>query len=259
MAIGIFDSGVGGLSVWRVLRRVFPQDTLIYLADQAYLPYSSQTQQTLIERSEKATRFLHQQSCELIVIACNTATAAAVDHLRQQLPQLPIVGMEPAIKPAVQQTQSGIIGVLATASTLASTRYAHLTQRFAQQVTLLENPCLELAPRIERGEQHTADTQQYLHTIVQPMLDQQADTFVLGCTHYPFIEPVLRQLVGPRATIIDPAEAVARQVGRLRQPNPTQNGDHHFYTTGSAPQFQAQINRLLPQTAPTNSSTITFP
>jgi glutamate racemase len=251
MTIGLFDSGVGGLSVWRVLRQMLPSAPLLYVADQAHVPYGTRPPAEIRQLSEAITRFLLAEGAELVVVACNTATAAALSYLREQFPQVAFVGMEPAIKPAVALSQTGVIGVLATANTFQSQRYASLLARFAQGVRLLEDPCVGLVELIEAGELSTAVTRAHLQQIISPMLAQGADTLILGCTHYPFIQPLLRELVGEQVQIIDPATAVVRQISRLYQPhtNPNQPITHpasqQFYTTGNPNQLAHAIHTLL--------------
>lgn len=248
MTIGVFDSGVGGLSVLRAIRQVLPHAPLVYVADQAYVPYGTRPPEEVRARSETITQFLLAQGASLIVVACNTATAAALTYLRQAYPAVPFVGMEPAIKPAVQLTHTAVVGVLATANTFQSQRYASLLARYAQGVTLLENPCLGLVEAIERGETHTAVTRTLLREIVEPMLAQKADTLILGCTHYPFVQDVLVDIVGEAVTIIDPATAVARQVARLyphSPPPPHHTATTHFYTSGDPAHLQQALYNLL--------------
>lgn len=213
--IALFDSGIGGLSVWRHVRNQLPHESIIYFADQAHLPYGPRPASEIRFFSEQIARFLQSQPAKLIVVACNTATAAALNHLRQTFPDFPFVGMEPAVKPAALNTNSGVVGVLARPGTFASSRYLRLTQQYAQKIRVLEDPCLGLVELIEQGEMAGDKTAVLLQRIVQPMLAAGADTIVLGCTHYPFIQPLLRQLVGPAVNIIDPAPAVARQTVRL--------------------------------------------
>lgn len=245
-AIGVFDSGVGGLSVLREIRPLIPHAPLLYAADQAHVPYGGRPAPEIQQLSTTLTRFLLSRNAQIIVVACNTATAAAIDHLREAFPAVPFVGMEPALKPAVQKTHSGVIGVLATANTFQSQRYANLAARFAADVQLLQNPCVGLVERIERGETDTPETEQFLRAIVEPMLAQGADTLILGCTHYPFVRPLLEKIAGSHIAIIDPATAVARQVQRLlpfttNQPEmPPQ-----FYTTGDEIRLHHQVRQLL--------------
>jgi len=248
MSIGIFDSGVGGLSVLRVLQTQFPEQMFIYVADQAYMPYGTRPTAEIQARSEQISRFLlDEQGCELIVIACNTATAAAVQLLRERFPQTQFVGMEPAIKPAVTQTETGVVGVLATANTLKSQRYASLLERFASEIMLIQDPCLGLVELIERGDFDSPEIEALLTTAVAPMQARGADVIILGCTHYPFIERPLRRIVGEGVSLIDPAEAIGRQVGRLLEVRGGDGrlGEVRFYTTGNGRRFAEQIERLL--------------
>lgn len=246
MTIGVFDSGVGGLSVLRAIRAEMPFAPLLYVADQAHVPYGTRPWAEIQSLSHQITRFLLDQGAELIVVACNTATAAALSYLRESYPDVPFVGMEPAIKPAVQLTQTGVVGVLATANTFQSQRYASLLERFAQNVTLVENPCLGLVELIEQGEVDTAVTRTLLSDVLRPMLAQNVDTLILGCTHYPFVQPLLAELTGPKVTIIDPATAVARQVARLYTPHPQPaTPTLNYVTTGSPHQLQQAVRQLL--------------
>lgn len=246
--IGIFDSGIGGLSVLREIRALLPDERLVYVADQAHVPYGCRSLAEIQQFSEAISRFLLGQAVKLIVVACNTASAAALSFLRQRFPHIAFVGMEPAVKPAARRTQSGKVGVLATAGTFSSERYADLMARFAQDVMVFEDPCVGLVALIESGQ--FAESELLLREIVSPMLAAGVDTFVLGCTHYPFVVPALRRVVGTAVSIIDPGPAVARQVARvLRQselattdtapPNPL------FVTTGAALTFSQQIQQLL--------------
>lgn len=248
--IGIFDSGVGGLSVLNELRRLLPQENLLYVADQAHVPYGSRPLDEIRRFSEAITHFLLAHEAKLIVIACNTASAAALTHLRKTFPAVPFVGMEPAVKPAARQTQSGRVGVLATATTFASERYADLMARFAREVVVWEDPCRGLVDLIESGEVDTPVTMALLQDVLDPMLTSGVDTLVLGCTHYPFVIPLLRQISGPKVMIIDPAPAIARQVERVLQqhenlaPPPT-IGAVRLLTTGAADVFTGQVKGLL--------------
>lgn len=217
--IAVFDSGVGGLSVLRHLRAQLPYERLIYLADQAHVPYGSRSLTEIRDFSEAITHYLLQMGAKIIVVACNTASGAALTYLRQTFPDVPFVGMEPAVKPAAQQTRSGKVGVLATAGTFESQRYEVLMARFGQGVDVFENPCLGLVDLIEAGNLNGDETDSLLRACVRPMLAQGVDTLVLGCTHYPFVRPLLEKIAGPHITIIDPAPAVARQTGRVLQRN----------------------------------------
>ena len=247
--IGVFDSGVGGLSVLRHLQTQLPAEQFIYLADQGHVPYGSRSAQEIIQFSQGITQFFLQLNVKAIVVACNTASAAALSLLRQQF-DLPFVGMEPAVKPAAQQTQSGKVGILATGGTFASTRYARLTAKYARSVKVWEDPCVGLVPEIEAGRLDSPAVHQILRQALTPMLAAGVDTVVLGCTHYPFVLPVVEGIVGMAVTIIDPAPAVARQTGVvLRQhnllANATQVGGLRFITTGTAKPYARQVEQLL--------------
>lgn len=249
-AIGVFDSGVGGLSVLPHLRAQLPHENLLYFADQAHVPYGTRTAVEICTFTEQICALLIEQNCRLIVIACNTATAAALAHLRQTFPNIPIVGMEPAVKPAVHNTRTGKIGVLATVRTFASDRYADLVARFAQGITVLEDPCRGLVPLIEAGLVDDPQTEALLTEVLNPMLAQSVDTVVLGCTHYPFVLPLITRLVGKDVAIIDPAPAVARQAQRLLEQNglatpSTAHGTVHLLTSGELSPLLALAQQWL--------------
>jgi len=213
--IGVFDSGVGGLSVLRAIRQRLPSQPVLYLADQAHVPYGSRSLQEVCGFSEEITRFLLSMGCRLIVVACNTASAAALHHLRRVFTGIPFVGMEPAVKPAAEQTLSGVVGVLATPATFQGELYASLVERFARGVTILKDTCPGLVEEIESGHLRSKRTHSILENALQPMLTQGIDTVVLGCTHYPFVIPLIEEIVGQGVRVIDPAPAVACQVERL--------------------------------------------
>lgn len=240
--IGIYDSGVGGLSVLRHIRAQLPHESLIYLADQAHVPYGSRTPAEIRQFGVEIVQFLQQHGCKLIVVACNTATTAALSFLRQQFPNVPFVGMEPAVKPAAAQTRNGRIGILATPGTFRSERYAELLARFAENTAVFEDPCLGLVPQIEAGATDDPATDHLLTAVLRPMLANGVDTLVLGCTHYPFVQPAIERVVSQLnpphpVVIIDPAPAVARQTARLLQRHQlltlaTIPGSVSLYTTG---------------------------
>jgi glutamate racemase len=219
-AVGVFDSGVGGLSVLRHIRNAYPNEKLLYFADQEHVPYGSQSAKDIRWFSESISRFLIEHGAKIIVVACNTASAAALSYLRKTFPDVPIVGMEPAVKPAALMTKTGKVGVLATPATFASPRYSSLMTRFAENVTVYEDPCVGLVGLIEEGRLDDVKTTELLNAVLQPMLDAGVDTLVLGCTHYPFVLPLIEDIALANldtgsAAIIDPAPAVARQVGRV--------------------------------------------
>lgn len=213
--IGVFDSGLGGLSVYKEIRRQLPNESILYFADQGRLPYGPRPAPEVRQYSEQITRFLIAQHAKLIVVACNTASAAALAHLRQTFGHLPIVGMEPAVKPAAKQSKSKVVGVIATEATCQSEVFASVVERFATGVTVLTQACPGLVTQVENGELDSEATIDMLHTYLDPLLAQGIDSLVLACTHYSFLLPAIRRIVPPTISIIDPAPAIARQVRRV--------------------------------------------
>ena len=246
--IGIFDSGVGGLSVWRHVRAALPGARLIYVADSAHAPYGDKSPEYIGRRSLAITQFLVEQGAEAIVIACNTATAAAAATLRAQF-ALPIVAMEPAVKPAVAATRSGVVGVLATVGTLESARFAALLEKYAGNVRIVTRGCPGLVEQIEGGDLDGPHTRALLQGYLAPLLEAGADTVILGCTHYPFLVPLIAELAGPEVALIDTGAAVARQLVRRLQeelpPAATSAGTGlAFYTSGDAEHATRNMSRL---------------
>jgi glutamate racemase len=215
-AIGVFDSGVGGLSVLLHIRRMLPDERLIYIADSAHVPYGDKPAHYIEQRSIALTRYLISQGADAIVIACNTATAAAAASLRRQF-DCPVVGMEPAVKPAVTATKSGVVGVLATTGTLKSARFAALLERYAGEVTIVTQGCPGLVEQVETGDLHGAKTRELIERYTAPLLARGADTLILGCTHYPFLAPMIREVAGENIALVDTGEAVARHLQRRLQ------------------------------------------
>jgi len=209
--IGVFDSGVGGLSILAAIRRLLPAENIIYFADQAHVPYGPRS----LEEVASFSRFLLALDAKLIVVACNTASAAALTRLRESLPEVPFVGMEPAVKPAAKVTQSGHIGVLATPATFQGQLFSSLVERFGEGLDIHQATAPGLVQRIEAGDLASRSTREILASAVKPLLAVEIDTLVLGCTHYPFIIPLLEEIAGPAVKVIDPAPAVARQTRRL--------------------------------------------
>ena len=246
--IGIFDSGVGGLSVLRAVRQALPQEALIYLADQAHVPYGPRPMEQVRIFAEGITRYLLSQGAKLIVVACNTASAAALHSLRQTFPEQTFVGMEPAVKPAAEHTHTGVVGVLATPATFQGALYASVIERFASGVTVLQDTCPGMVMEIEAGHLDTSEVRAILEHALNPMLAQGIDTVVLGCTHFPFVIPLIEDIVGPGVRVIDPAPAIARQVRRLLDSNvllsSTSRPDEARYLTSGDP---AQLAALLPE------------
>jgi glutamate racemase len=213
--IGVFDSGVGGLSVLGEIRGLLPQESLLYVADSGHVPYGEKSPEFIRERCGLIAEYLLAQGAKALVLACNTATAAGVTELRERYPGLPIIGMEPAVKPAAAATRSGVVGVLATTGTLKSAKFAALLDRFASDVRVITQPCPGLVECIEAGELDSPATARLLQGLVRPLLDEGCDTLILGCTHYPFIKPLLRDLVPASVSLIDTGAAVARHLQRL--------------------------------------------
>jgi glutamate racemase len=211
--IGIFDSGVGGLAVLHEIRRELPGEDLLYVADSGHAPYGDKSAQVIEERSIAIVEFLVRQHAKAIVVACNTATGVAIKALRTRFP-LPIIAMEPAVKPAAAHTRSGVIGVLATSRTIASDNFAKLHERFGADVKILMQACPGLVEQVEAGNLSGDETRALVERYVLPLLAQQADTLVLGCTHYPFLAPLIREIAGATVTVIDPSAAIARELRR---------------------------------------------
>lgn len=248
--IGIYDSGVGGLSVLREVRGLLPSENMIYFGDQAKVPYGSRSIEELQQLAEGVMRFLLHQHCKLVVIACNTASATALKHVRDLYPDLPIVGMEPAVKPAAEQTSSGKVGVLATPSTFAGALYASVVERFAHDVEVFQDTCPGLVAQIEKGYLSAPKTRRILENAINPMLEAGVDTLVMGCTHYPFVIPEIQKITRGKARVIDPAPAIARQVKRVLEQrellNPsTKTGKMTFYTSADPARFARRIQQLI--------------
>ncbi|GHT13037.1 glutamate racemase [Bacteroidia bacterium] len=250
--IGIFDSGVGGMSVMRELVRLLPNEDVIYFADSAHCPYGTQSAEAVQQRSQQIVSFLAQeQHCKLIVVACNTATAAAIAALRAQHPALPFVGMEPAVKPATQQSQQKRIGLLATQATLQGSLLQHTMQQYAQGVEVQMVAGNGLVELVEQGNEDSPAALHLLRRLLQPMLSNGIDTLVLGCTHYPFLQNALQQITANHITIIDPAPAVALQAKRLlaqrELTNEAKNAPRYvFFTSGEIKCLQLMQQRHLP-------------
>lgn len=213
--IGVFDSGVGGLSVLQEIHRLLPNESLLYVGDCGHIPYGEKSPDFIRQRCDVIARFFQQQGAKACVLACNTATVAGVADLRLQYPDWPLVGMEPAVKPAAAATRCGVVGVLATTGTLQSAKFAALLDRFASDVRVITQPCPGLVELIETGEVHSETLRTLLGSYVEPLLAAGCDTIILGCTHYPFLKPLLKQMLAPSICLIDTGAAVARQLQRL--------------------------------------------
>jgi glutamate racemase len=248
--IGIFDSGVGGISVLRAIRKQMPEESILYFGDQAHVPYGSRSLEQIQNFSEAITRFLLEQGAKIIVVACNTASAAALTSLRGKFPNIQFVGMEPAVKPAAEHTQTGKVGVLATPATFQGALYASVVERFASGVELFPETCPGLVQQIEQGNLEGEETRKILEDALGPLLEKNIDTVVLGCTHYPFVIPLIQQIVGDDVRVIDPAPAVARQTARLLEANGCKKnsgskGDVKFYTSGDPERLKSLLPLLL--------------
>ena len=226
--IGIFDSGSGGLSVYRELIKVLPKERFVYYSDNAHCPYGEKTAEYIQDRARFITDFLLEKGADIIVVACNTATAAAIATLREEYPSVPFVGMEPAVKPAALGTRTGVIGVLATAGTLKGSKYLHTRGRFEDNVRIAEHVGQGFVELVEAGILDGPKADATVRASLQPLLDEGADVIVLGCTHYPFLRPVIERIAGPGVQVIDPAPAVARQTLRLLQEREIPTGEGPF-------------------------------
>lgn len=248
--IGAFDSGVGGLSVLRAIQARLPGEDFIYFADQAHVPYGARGLTEVRELSEGIVRFLMNQNVKLIVIPCNTASSAALRTLRQLYPGFDFVGMEPAVKPAVEHTETGVVGVLATPTTFEGDLYASVVERFGKGVAILQATCPGLVKEIEAGRANGPEARRILAAALDPMLAENVDTIVLGCTHYPFAFGTIRSIVGDGVRLIDPAPAIARRVeslldnGNMRNQQ-TKGGETRYLTSGEPAKMQARVKELL--------------
>jgi glutamate racemase len=246
--IGVFDSGVGGLSVLRAIRTTLPHEDLLYVADSGHIPYGEKPVDYIQQRSLAIARFLVGQGAKALVIACNTATAAAAALLRATF-STPIVAMEPAVKPAAGASKAAVVGVLATTGTLTSRNYADLVARFGQGVHMLAQECPGLAMQVEAGDLSGPATRALVERYTAPLLAAGADTLVLGCTHYPFLAPLIAEVVGPQVRLIDSGDAVARRLhGVLAVADllatDSKAGQERFWSSGDVGTVQAVISRL---------------
>lgn len=234
--IGFFDSGIGGLSVRDAVVARLPHEQTIYIADTAHCPYGPKPPDVILERARELTGILLGKGCKMIVVACNTATAAAIDTLRAEWPDIPFVGMEPAVKPAALSSKSGVVGILATEGTFHGRLYRETTSRFANGVTVLACVADEFVLLVEKGETSGIRAEGIVRAKIEPLLAAGADHIVLGCTHFPHLRAVIDKVVAGRAVIIDPAPAVAAQVERVLSAAGLLNtdqteGKQEFYST----------------------------
>ena len=214
--IGVYDSGFGGLSVWRELHRALPRESLIYLGDGKNCPYGTKSEEQIRELAERAVGDLVERGCKMVVVACNTATAAAIEYLRERFSHIPIVGLEPAVKPACAMTRSKVVGVMATARSLEGRKFLSTLERYGQGVEVLKVVGEGFVEAVEADAEQEPRTEELVRRAVEPMIERGADVIVLGCTHYPFLGDVIRRVVGDReVAVIDSGEAVEKRVESL--------------------------------------------
>ena len=254
--IGIFDSGIGGLSVLQHIHQHLPHEDLLYFADSAYAPYGDKSEAEISARSLAVTEFLLQSGVKALVVACNTATTAAIKAIRSAYPDLPVIGIEPGLKPAASQSQSKIVGVLATKATLLSARLLTLQQQIsaASGVRFELQACVGLVDQIEKGELRSAQTALLMRRYISPLIKQGADTLVLGCTHYPFVRPLIEEIVGELTAqpvaVIDTGAAVSRQLVKILTENKLlrtspRAGQVNAFTSGSQSALTTAFANLL--------------
>ena len=248
--IGIFDSGVGGTSIWKEIKKLLPNEGVIYLADSKNAPYGEKSQAEIIKLSVKNTDLLLDQGCKLVVVACNTATTNAIDYLRENY-QVPFIGIEPAIKPAALRTNSKTIGVLATKGTLSSSLFNSTSEIYASGIKIIEQEGTGLVPLIEQGKVESNEMRALLLELIYPMLDQGIDCLVLGCTHYPYLIPVLRKLLPEHVQIIDSGAAVARQTKAVLEMHELGNlsnikAKHQFFTNADVAILKGFLKDMFP-------------
>jgi len=234
----------------RAIRAQMPEESVIYFGDQGHIPYGPRPMQQIRDFSEAITNFLIEGSAKLIVVACNTASAAALKYLREKFSNVQFVGMEPAVKPAAEITQTGRVGILATPATFQGALYASVVERFANGVELFQSTCSGLVQQIEQGNLNGDETRKILKEALHPMLEKSIDTVVLGCTHYPFVIPLIQEIVGRNVRVIDPAPAVAKQAKRLLEAEGVKSassapGRVRFYTSGNPEKLKSLLPVLL--------------
>ncbi|OQY97073.1 MAG: glutamate racemase [Chloroflexi bacterium UTCFX4] len=246
--IGLFDSGVGGLSVLRAITRELPDYDLVYFADQKYCPYGPRPPREIRALSARITKFLIEQNCRVVVVACNTASAAALYFLRETFPVIAFIGMEPAVKPAASATRSGKIAVLATRGTLEGELFGNTRDEFAREIKVNAVYPPDWVERVERGDIDSPATFESVRAVIEPLLDAGVDEIALGCTHYPFLAPLIEKIANGRATILDPSDAVAKQTARViaeRGLSASRSATQTFYTSGELASFQRVLTKLL--------------
>ena len=251
----MFDSGVGGLSILREVRQFYPSEDVLYFGDQGHVPYGPRPLEEIRGFVRGISRFFLKQNVKVIVIPCNAASAAGLHHARQLFPQVPFVGMEPAIKPAAERTQKGVIGVITTKATYQGELFASVVDRFAKNIQVETQVCPEFVRLVEAGKLDGEEVRSVAESYLQPLCEAGIDQLVLGCTHFPFLTPVLRDILGPRIEIVDPGPAVARQAGRVIADS--RNAEDHvgivrYFTSGDADHFLELARMLLDEPVETS-------
>lgn len=244
--IGLFDSGIGGTSIWKEVVKLLPNENTIYLADSKNAPYGEKPSEEIIALSVKNTEFLLSKGCKLIIVACNTATTNAIDYLRKNY-TIPFIGIEPAIKPAALLSKTGAIGILATKGTLSSKLFEKTTKEYTKNMTTIEQDGEGLVPLIEEGKLNSPEINELLLTYLKPMLNFNIDHLVLGCTHYPYLIPQIKKILGENITIIDSGEAVAKQTKAILEKHnllstKTNKSRHQFYTNAETKVLKEILN-----------------
>jgi glutamate racemase len=243
----MLDSGVGGLSILREVRRQLPNEDVLYVADQYHVPYGPRSREEIRRFTRAITHFFLERRAKVIVIACNAASAASLHYLRETFPNLPFVGMEPAVKPAAERTRSGSIGVITTKATYQGELFASVIERFANDANVVTQVCPDFVTLVEAGQLDSLEVRQKARDYLRPLLEARIDQLVLGCTHFPFLTPVLQEIVGPTVEIVDPSPAIARQTGRViatHRNDPQHVGQVTYFTSGDPARFHALLSRL---------------
>ncbi len=251
--LGIFDSGLGGVSILLEIRKILPGENIIYIADSANCPYGSKPLDEIRERTLEISECLTAQGAKALVVACNTACSAGLDLIRQKNPDIPVIGVEPAVKPAHDLTRSGKIGVLGTTLTLSGERFSLLVEKFGSGVEIITQPAPGLPDAVEHGMKDAPETEELLNRYIQPLLARGIDTLVLGCTHYPFLTETIRKICGPEVTILDTGRAVARQTERVLRYKGLNSTSHEkgsvvFKTTGTKALTEKVLATIWPET-----------
>ena len=244
--IGVFDSGIGGLSVLREIHRLLPNYPTIYIADQANLPYGPRPIAEIQSFSDRITRFLIEQGAVVIVIACNTASAASLEYLRAKYPDMPFVGMEPAVKPALEASKTGVVGVLSTRATAEGALYKRLLERYAEDKRVITQIAPDLVRIAEEQSQYTSASRAIIAKYISPIVKAGADHIVLACTHFPFLTDAIQAIAGQSVNLVDPSAAVARQTARLWPQNAIHEpAPNTYFTSSDTALFQGALKTLI--------------